>query len=1132
MYIFYPKQIAGPPGYATKILLIMRLTTLILITAILQVSANSFAQKISLSEKNASLNKVFDQIRTQTGYDFFFTTSILQQAKPVTIKVKNEEMEVVLKKIFEDQDLEYAINKKSVTISRKTPSFLDKVVDAFTPPIDVRGTVLDEKGQPLAGVTVRVKGTNKATSTDNAGKFYLAGVDDDAVIEFRMVGYKVLEVKANGKFDGIRMEVLSKELEEVVVAYGKTTLQALTGSVTVVKGEQIESLPNRSFDKSLQGLVPGLVITNGTGQPGGGVSNMVLRGISTGTEGLGGSTVRNPLIVIDGIPVSQDHFQKDYSGSPTPVTNPMAQINPYDIETISVLKDAAAVALYGSKASNGVILVTTKRGAQGKNSFSFNHQTDLSFNSDRGDRMVNQEEYLELLYETFRNTNPVLYKDQDIRKMLFERFPYKVSGTDTSFYQAPDWKKELFERAATTFSNNISMSSGMEKSLLYGNIEYTKQKGIVKETGFERTSIRLNLDNKTASWFKFSISPYLSYSRQKFANPTEAYYDFGLGSIVSPLNPVRRDDGSYVLTYLWGGLVPAAEKLLNPVAAAEYNINKNDQYRGLLTASGEISFLKHFTFTSTLGADFMLTAYKTKQDPRFDITNYENSNITDKDIRRTGIISNNILRYQTNIGTHHGLELLIGQEAQIKAEKVMNLAVKGKKSTLPYYDDISSPGYTLDTYQSYLFRNTLLSQFTSLNYNYQSKYYLSGSFRRDGSSLFGDNNKFGNYWSGGAGWVISSEKFMSGTKEWLSFLKLRSSLGISGNSSAITNRIKYDMLTQIQFFTENAFLPGAQPGNASIQWEQTYNWDFGLQLGLFEDKVNITADIYNKKTNNLIYRTNLPSITGYAQVMDNVGDISNRGVELSIQASPINKNGFKWNVNANWSMNKNLLVRSNTPLVPFIISPYLANEEGREFNSIYLPIWAGVNPSNGNAQYLDANGNPTEIYRDAKKEFVGKVQPTGFGSVTNILDWKSWQLNFQFYYQYGNMIYNTSQFYVNSDGAYVYANQTKAALDRWQKPGDQAKNPIRKLTTSNNHSTRYLGKGDHIKLQNVTLRYSLPATLLSKMRISMLKLFIQGNNLAIWTTGNSDPDMMTVSGETAFGYPSAKNFTAGLTANF
>ncbi|HMI01784.1 MAG TPA: SusC/RagA family TonB-linked outer membrane protein [Pedobacter sp.] len=1115
----------------------MKITTFIIFAVILQVSAAGFAQKVTLSSSNARLTEVFNEIRNQTGYDFLFTSETLKDAKRVSIKVENAELKDVLNQLFTNQPLEYIINKKAVIVSKKeAPSFLDRVVDAFTPPLDISGLVLDEKGLPLAGVTVRVKGTNKATFTDNSGKFYLAGVDDDAAIEFRMIGYKAKELPAKGQFTGIKMEPVSKELEEVVVAYGKTTLQAFTGAVTIIKGDQIQSLPNRSFDKSLQGLVPGMLITNGTGQPGGGISNMVMRGISTGTEPRSGSTVRNPLIIVDGIPVTQDHLQITVGSSDTPISNPLAQLNPGDIESISVLKDASAIALYGSKASNGVILVTTKRGKQGKTVFQLRHQTDIASYSQKVDP-VNQAEYLAMLYDGYKNSDPGLWTDDAIKKDLFSKFPYKISGVDTSFYPGPNWRKELYVKNALTNSTQISASGGSEKSNFYVNLENTKQDGIVKNTGYDRNTFRINFEMQPVSWLKLSTNTMLSYNVQDYTNAVESTATYAGIYVMSPLNPVRDQNGNYIFNYPNGSITGAVSNQ-NPAAVLENNLNRITTYRGLSSLNGNIRFLKHFTFNSLVGIDFTSSETKEKIDPRF--IQFEGTemsgSIQENYINRANLINTNTLVYNNVFLNKHSINILAGQEAQVITDKSLVGEVRGDKTTFYGYDDIGSPGYTMRSLNGTNRKQTLLSQFGNLNYGYDNRYLFSASIRRDGSSKFGDGEQWGNYWSIGGAWVPTQESFFQNFTDYISFLKIRGSIGIAGNSGAISSSTKYEILTPYTYRDQTAVFGSNTPGNPNIKWESTFSWNAGFEAFFFKQRVSLVADLYKKKTSDLVYSIQLPYSTGYTTVSDNIGDIQNTGIELSINADIIRNKNFRWNLSANWSTNKNILVKANVPLTA-VTSTNLANEIGRNFNSFYLKKWGGVNPGNGKPLWIDSTGKATESIAAAKREFVGKPQPDGFGMITNTFMYKNLSMSFQLYYQYGFQIYNELQSStLLIDGFYPYVNQSRTALDYWKKPGDITANPRR---INNNRdggrgaSTRYLQDGDFIRLQTIQLSYELPGHLLSLIKLNKAKIFVQGNNLGVLTKyKDGDPDNLRVSGNNGNAYPFGRTYSVGLSTNF
>ncbi|WP_343305153.1 SusC/RagA family TonB-linked outer membrane protein [Chitinophaga niabensis] len=1109
---------------------ILQVVPLFLCT-ILLANEGQDGEKITLFEKAIPLKTVFKKITYQTGIKFVYSNRLVDDEQKVNVSVKNASLEEVMQQVFYGRKFELQrTSPKSVVIvvHEKTVS-TNEVKEAIPSRkgaesafFDVTGIVTDTVGGAIPGATVMVRGTNKATATNGDGRFYLQDIKQDMMLLVSSIGFQTRQIKISNQGDlSIKLSVAVNNLDEsVITAYGSTTQRDNVGSITVIKGADIEALPNRSFDRSLQGMVPGLQITKGTGQPGGGVSNMVLRGVATGADVSYGSTARNPLIVIDGVPVSQDNFQSSVGQNETPITNPLAQFNPSDIETISVLKDAVAIALYGSKASNGVILVTTKKGKVGKTVFSFRHQTDIASRLKGNIRTLNQEEYLTLLYDTYKSTDAILWTDQAILADLKSKFPVRPDG---SFYPAPDWYSELFSNRAATVSNQLSMSGGSEKSTFYLNLEYSKQDGIIKKTGYDRKSMRFNFENRPTSWFKLGINSAFSYNTQTATGAGED------AITLSPLLPVRLADGNYQFVYTQG----ANSILPNPAAITEYNFNRNVAYHGLSKLSGEVRFLKYLTFTSNVGIDFMLTESKEKNDPKFFVVT--TPRIAERDIRRTGLINTNMLRFDKTLFSDHTLNLIAGQEAQINTEKGLGASAVGTAETLSYYDQMSSPGYTRDQISSFTSKQTLLSLFGQVNYGYKNKYFLSSSIRRDASSKFGDQQQWGTYWSAGAGWVATAEPSIKRALPWVNYLKLRGSVGMVGNSGALSALVRFDKLNRYRYQNRDVVVPSGL-GNPDVRWEKTFNWDAGMELKLLRERVSITADVYERITSDLLYQVNLPSIAGSTSIIDNIGDINNKGIELSLSAAIIKSKAFRFNLGATWGSNRNILLKANVPLST-LSDGILGNEEGRNFNSFYLPIWAGVNPADGKPQWLDNAGKPTSNYSKAKREFVGKPQPDGFGAVTPSFSYKGFNLSAQLYYLYGAQTYDLSLNYsLLTDGANPYINPGKQALNYWKAPGDMATNPRRQLNNTdlgNLISTRYLFYSGYVRLSNVTLSYTFNKRILDPLHLSNLNLFVQGNNLGIITNfSGPDPDNVSVGGSTRFEYPNERTFSIGLNVSF
>lgn len=1109
---------------------LVRWLTVFLCIVNVQALANVYAQKITLHVKNAPIEKVFKEIQRQSGFRFVYTSDKLNGVQPVNIDVTNGTLDEALTQCMNGQPITYMVIDDYIVIKHKpVTASPDQKPEAVKPGkiISVSGTVTSAHG-PVVGASVTIKKTGYTTMTDSKGIFYLAEVEHDATLVITSVAHVAKEVQLDG---GTLVNVILQdkvgEMDEVVVAYGTTTQRANTGSVVVVKGKDIETLPNRSFDISLQGKVPGLLVTQGTGQPGGGVSNFLLRGIATNATPENGSVVRNPLIVIDGVPVSQEPIDMYFYATNTPISNSLAQLNPSDIESITVLKDAAAIALYGAQSSNGVILVTTKKGKAGKTSFNFKHQTDIA-GATKIPEVLNQEEYLELLYETYKNTDPT-WTDATILADLKTKFPIR---TDGSFYPSPDWKGELFKNSATTFSNQLSASGGNEKSTFYINLEYTKQNGIVKATGYDRKSMRTNFDHKATNWLKFGINNSISYTIQDYGGSSSTNnMPMVTFQFLSPLHPMYQENGEYFVEYPGTGIT-------NPAAAAKYNVNRNTAFRGLSNLFVELNILRSLSFRTNIGFDFMLNEAKEKNDPRlYDPILFKiGGRIDETETRRLNLISTNILKYSKTLGRHI-VSLQVGQEARVMNQKYLRLGITG--ITAPYYDQITSPGAAIYSggFAGYVLKETLLSYFGQLNYDFRNKYFLTSTIRRDGSSRFGEDKRFGTYWSTGAGYIISAEPFMQFSRTWLSYLKIRGSVGAAGNAGAIDRFTPFDPLSAGRYMGRVAVWPNSlQAGNADVKWESTFSWDAGLEFRLFKERISVNADIYKRTTKDLIYLLPLPWSTGAQNILGNIGTVQNKGIEVSISGDVIRTRYFKWNMNANWSTNQNKLIKANNSLPQQQLTT-IFSQEGKSFNSFYLRKWAGVDQITGAALYWDSLGKAGPDFYAAKPEFVGRVQPDGFGAVTNTFSYKGVELAAMLYYQYGNKVYiNTRS--VN-DGALPYYNETRFALNRWQQPGDQVINPIRKLNNSSGfaQSTRYLIDGDHIRLQNISLGYHFPASITRTIRLTGLKLYAQGNNVALWTTSSTrsshkDPASVDVYGQAYYAYPIQRTWSLGLNANF
>jgi TonB-linked SusC/RagA family outer membrane protein len=1125
----------------------MKLTAIILLSAALTASAAGLGQTVSLTLKKAPLTTVFTAVEKQTGYTFIYAEPQLQGTQPVDVDVRNASLTIVLDMVFKNQPVTYEVQKTYIVLKNKPAA--DKINTGEHPPITVRGRIVNENGEPVVA-TITVKGINNSTTSNSNGEYVLNNVDEKATLVFTAVNIESTERKVNSSvLLNVTVTMKVKEGDEtIVVAYNKISARSNVGAVTVVKGDEIKTLPNRSFEKSLQGLVPGLQITQGTGQPGGGVSTFLLRGIATGADPSNGTTARHPLIVMDGMPVVQEPISS-YGILESPNNNPLAQLNPSDIESISVLKDAAAIALYGARASNGVILVVTKKGKEGRTQVSFRHQTDIANRLDDNLSMLNQEQYLELLYETYRNTNPGYYSDAVILADLKTKFPVRSDG---SWYPQTDWLNELYRANAITSTNELTVAGGNTRQTFYLNLEYTKQDGVEKETGYDRKSLRFNFESRPASWVRFGLNTTASYNVQRVGMGTSE----ATASRLSPLNPVRKEDGDYIYNFQWGGatatdLTAIGSYYSNAAAGQQLNFNRNTSFRSLTQLSGEARFLKYFSVTTQVGVDFMLTESKQRIHPKLS-EGYSlapnTGNINGRTYRAGNLINSNQIRFDRK-WNQHTLNIIAGHEAQIRTTNSIGVILTNISSN-PLTEELQTG--TLTSGSGLSTKETALSYLGQINYGYRSRYFITGSWRTDGSSLYGENNQFGSHWSAGAGWVASSESFLKFTRRWLNYLKFRGSVGSAGNTAGILNTLRYHRLTMLSRIVgptltiDPLFAP-----NPSIQWEKTFSINAGVEMRAFKEKLSVVVDVYKKITTDLLGTIALAPATGYTSVRTNIGDLNNTGVEVTVSVQLIKTKNLQWSVSGNWSRNTNRLVRSAFPLEnasgsnPQSVdaNSILVNAAGNNYNSFYLVRWAGVDPATGRPLWIDSTGKPNSNWSAAKPSIAGKPQPDGFGGLFQQLSWKNIRLSIAFNYQYGFQLYaDPTNNRVSNDGRDPYMNQGTGALDRWQKPGDIARNPRRILfgtiagvsDNSNANSTRYLLDGDFIRLSNVNLSYSIPKSLLKKLPVNTVSVFMQASNLATWTkySGRQDPENASAMGRVASIYPLQRSYSFGINMNF
>ncbi len=981
-------------------------------------------------------------------------------------------------------------------------------LNALAQDIQITGNVTSQDdGSALPGVSVTVKGTTSGTSTNIDGNYSLRA-PSDATLVFSFVGMVTQEIAVNGQaVINVSMETELALMDEViVVGYNAMTRASFVGSSSVVKSEEIANRPVSSFDKSLQGMATGLLTSTQSGTPGSS-TDVIIRGIGS----INAST--DPLYIVDGVPVaSSDLYAYRFY-----TTNPLASLEPSDIESINVLKDASATSIYGARASNGVVVITTKKGKEGKAVFNFNAQVGKASRVTDNFEVLNTEEYKELIYEQWVNSGvspDVAYADIE-----------EMGDIETN------WPDEVF-RSAWDQKYSLSARGGSEKTTFFISGNYRDQEGIVIGSSMKRYSARANIDHKVGDRIQLGFNSTAVYSDIKggagegyFADPVTSCF------FVPPIYPVRNDDGTYYQD------IP--ENLnYNPVSSALVDKNGSDQKRYLGNAYVEIELIDGLKYKFNGGADYFLMGENLYWSPLTPSGEGYSGYSEYASIERFNWITTNTLTYK-KIFDVHSVDILIGQEAQ----KLNEFSTATASSNFP-----SERFVTLVNAAEPLTANTsqegasLASFFSSINYSYDNRYYIGLSGRRDGSSRFGANNRWANFGSVGVSWRVSQESFMAGLTV-IDDLKLRASYGTSGNQEILAYDVNnnpyadyYPSLGLYQFGQDYNGQPGsglAQLANPDLKWEKNETMNIGLDFVIFSGRLQATVEYYIKNTNDLLLLVPVSSTTGLRSVMMNVGAMQNKGIEFNVNGIIVDRE-FKWKATLNMSFNKNEVTALYNDEPIYDGTTRQRAEIGHPYRTFYLERWAGVNPADGSAMWLDEDGNPVMNYGDADKVLLDNhADPDFFGNFSSTFSYNGIDLSVQFYGIYGNSIFNNSDRYLSSDGGGT-ANVDRRQLDRWQEPGDITEVPKRidGASWSNKNSTRHLEDGSYLKFKNITLSYNLPKNWLQTIKVSGLRIYLSGENLYTWTKFSGWDPESSLDGTSWFKYPNAKTYSIGIDLTF
>lgn len=964
-------------------------------------------------------------------------------------------------------------------------------------------------GMPLPGVSVTVKGnTTVGTQTDANGNFKLVVPQNAKTLVFRYIGFRDLEAAVSAVVN-VKLEEDKKQLSEVVVVgYGTQIKQDLTGSVTQVNSKDLENVPVTSFESAIQGKATGVFVESQNGKVGQGIKIRV-RGSASVSAG------NEPLYVVDGIPVITTNLS-----STSASTNPLADLNTNDIESIEVLKDASAAAIYGARASNGVVLITTKKGKSGQSKIDFSSYAGVS--SPTGHRkFLNAQQYVQIEnraavgaanYE-FRkgywsNLQDALDWWNNFNKSRLQRYS---AGTDYNNAAVnTDWESLAYQKSPLIQQYDLNFTGGNDKTTFFISGQYFDQNGIIVANGYKRYSGRINLTHKANDFIDLGLNLNISSSVNDRVSNDNAFSTPIQIVALSPITPLI-DPRTGLLSGSLPGQATNYPVYYNPLLSVENAFYKTKVYRSTGKIYANVKLSKYLKFTT----DFSVDDLNQNEENYYGSLTFRNTgtrngsgyNAADFVVN---LNTNNYFSYAKTFGTKNTLDAVLGTSFQ--KQTIQSNSASGEQFPSDSYKKLASAASKTGASSSET-AFSFLSYFFRANYKYDNKYLASFSARIDGSSRFGAANRYGFFPAGSLGWVISQENFLKNNRT-LSFLKVRASYGLTGNSE-IGNFASRGLYSGNGAYAGLAGQIPFQIKNPDLSWEQTAQLDIGLDYGFVKDRINGTFDFYNKKTTGLLLDVPVPETTGFGTYTKNVGKLTNKGFEVSINSENF-VGKFKWSTTLSFANNQNKITdlggqQLGTNGINYGI-------EGQPIGVFYLPEYAGVDPANGDAlYYLNTKKSDGTLDRTttndpnaAQRVVVGNPNPKYIYGLGNNFSFKGFDLTVFLQGVYGNKIFNAGGQYMSANAGNGFDNQTTDQMAYWDKPGDITNVPEPRMFWGNGvqNSTRYLTTGSYARLKTVTLGYTFPSSVIKRLKLSKLRLYATGQNLLTFTKYNGwDPEV-------------------------
>ncbi|RZS98287.1 SusC/RagA family TonB-linked outer membrane protein [Cecembia calidifontis] len=1051
-----------------------------------------------------SLKQVIRKIEQSSDFNFTFYDSHLL-ATEVVIKGGNFDLESLLEEIARQSGLSFLQVNNNIAIRSNRAKDIDSSVNEL---INIEGVIRDAKtGEPLPGVNILIKGTTKGTVTDIEGRFKIDAERNETLL-VSFIGYESQEIRVgNESFLVITLNEDNKSLDEVVIiGYGTQSKQDVSGSIASlsVTDKRLAELPLMNPEQLMQGRIAGVNVTQNSGTPGG-RSTVRIRGASSITGG------NDPLYVVDGIPINVGNYNGAAGGAVS--QNPLSNISPNEIESIEVLKDAAAAAIYGSRASNGVIIITTKRGSEGRSRVSFNAYTGIQEVS-RRIPLMNGPEWGELINEARANVGLA---------PIFE---------DPSTLPTTDWQDEIFRRAPIQ-NYEVSLSGGTQKSQYFLSGGYFDQSGVVIASGFRRGNFRFNFDQHLNDRMKTGVSLSLTRSTQDRVSTSDRQGIVAVAIVKSPAIPVRLEDGSL------NPVDPYISNLDNPVIIAEQV--RNQAFNNRVIGNGYIDFeiIDGLTLRSTLGVDY-LGLEEVLFVPRNNLTvvgRTTNGSGTNSFTQDIGWINENTLSYIKEFSADHRFNALLGYSLQTSEfSRTIASATNFALESIPTLASASIKNSS-STGSSW----GLVSYFSRFNYSFKNKLVLAASYRIDGSSRFSENNKYGSFPSVSAAYRLGQEDFLRNLK-WLNEFKIRGSWGRTGNQE-IGNFTSRGLFAGGFNYIGLSGLAPIQLENPDLTWETTEQTNLGFDFSFLNKRLNVSTDVYLKQTSGLLLDVLLPATSGFNSSLQNVGNVENRGLELAFNSVNIRNNKFSWLSDFNINFNRNKVTNLPGGPRPLGFNGYASIiKEGFPLGTFYGWRIIRVNPETGNFDFedLDGDGNIPFASTSTDVQVIGSAQPKFTGGLTNTFTLGKFDASVFMHFVYGNQIFDLAEYSYGRLHTWFNSSR-KIAENRWRQPGDIT--TVQRAawgdpTRNGSVSDRTISDGSFLRIKNVSLGYNHSNPKLEKIGIQGVRLYLAANNLFTFTRYQGyDPEVNGFEDDARFGfdansYPQARSYIFGLNVTF